>query len=62
MEPIKVCAGYKPKLARGAKGGGLTLAQLSQADAWPVDARLRGSLKHLKRSTDELMALTRGED
>lgn len=23
---------------------------------------LRGSLKHLKRSTDELMALTRGED
>lgn len=24
--------------------------------------RLRGSLKHLKRSTDELMALTRGED
>lgn len=25
-------------------------------------ARLRGSLKHLKRSTDELMALTRGED
>lgn len=25
-------------------------------------ARLRGSLKHVKRSTDELMALTRGED
>ena len=25
-------------------------------------ARLRGSLKHLKRSTDDLMALTRGED
>jgi hypothetical protein len=25
-------------------------------------ARLRGSLKHLKRSTEELMALTRGED
>ena len=25
-------------------------------------ASLRGSLKHLKRSTDELMALTRGED
>ncbi len=25
-------------------------------------ARLRGSLKHLRRSTDELMALTRGED
>ncbi len=25
-------------------------------------AQLRGSLKHLKRSTDELMALTRGED
>ena len=25
-------------------------------------ARLRGSLKHLKRSTDELMALTRSED
>ncbi|OGA02901.1 MAG: AbrB family transcriptional regulator [Betaproteobacteria bacterium RIFCSPLOWO2_02_FULL_62_17] len=25
-------------------------------------ARLRGSLKHLNRSTDELMALTRGED
>ncbi len=25
-------------------------------------ARLRGSLKHLKRSTDELMSLTRGED
>lgn len=25
-------------------------------------AHLRGSLKHLKRSTDELMALTRGED
>ena len=25
-------------------------------------APLRGSLKHLKRSTDELMALTRGED
>ena len=24
--------------------------------------RLRGTLKHLKRSTDELMALTRGED
>jgi AbrB family looped-hinge helix DNA binding protein len=24
-------------------------------------ARLRGTLKHLKRSTDELMALTRGE-
>jgi AbrB family looped-hinge helix DNA binding protein len=24
--------------------------------------RLRGSLKHLKRSTDELMALTRGDD
>lgn len=23
---------------------------------------LRGSLKHLKRSTDELIALTRGED
>lgn len=23
---------------------------------------LRGSLKHLKRSTDELMALTRGDD
>ena len=27
-----------------------------------VVARLRGTLKHLKRSTDELMALTRGED
>ena len=25
-------------------------------------ARLHGSLKHVKRSTDELMALTRGED
>ena len=25
-------------------------------------ALLRGSLKHLKRSTDDLMALTRGED
>ncbi len=25
-------------------------------------ARLRGSLKHLNRSTDELMALTRAED
>ena len=25
-------------------------------------APLRASLKHLKRSTDELMALTRGED
>ena len=25
-------------------------------------APLRGSLKHLKRSTDELIALTRGED
>ena len=25
-------------------------------------SKLRGSLKHLKRSTDELMALTRGED
>ena len=25
-------------------------------------ARLRGSLKHLKRSTGELMALTRGEN
>lgn len=25
-------------------------------------ARLRGTLKHLKRGTDELMALTRGED
>lgn len=25
-------------------------------------ARLRGSLKHLKRSTDQLMALTRSED
>ena len=25
-------------------------------------ARLRGSLKHLKMSTDKLMALTRGED
>lgn len=25
-------------------------------------ARLPGSLKHLNRSTDELMALTRGED
>lgn len=25
-------------------------------------APLRGSLKYLKRSTDELMALTRGED
>lgn len=25
-------------------------------------APLRGSLKHLKRGTDELMALTRGED
>ena len=25
-------------------------------------APLRGSLRHLKRSTDELMALTRGED
>jgi len=25
-------------------------------------ARLRGSLRHVKRSTDELMALTRGED
>lgn len=25
-------------------------------------AHLRGSLKHLRRSTDELMALTRGED
>ncbi len=25
-------------------------------------ARLRGSLKHLRRSTEELMALTRGED
>jgi AbrB family looped-hinge helix DNA binding protein len=25
-------------------------------------ARLRGSLKHVRRSTDELMALTRGED
>lgn len=24
--------------------------------------RLRGTLKHLHRSTDELMALTRGED
>lgn len=27
-----------------------------------VVARLRGTLKHLKRSTDELMALTRAED
>ena len=27
-----------------------------------VVARLRGTLKHLERSTDELMALTRGED
>lgn len=25
-------------------------------------APLRGSLKHLKRGTDELMAMTRGED
>lgn len=25
-------------------------------------ARLRGSLKHLKMTTDQLMALTRGED
>lgn len=25
-------------------------------------ARLRGTLKHLKRSTDQLMALTRGEE
>ncbi len=25
-------------------------------------ARLRGTLKHTKRTTDELMALTRGED
>lgn len=25
-------------------------------------ARLRGTLKHIRRSTDELMALTRGED
>ena len=25
-------------------------------------ARLRGSLRHLKRGSDELMALTRGED
>lgn len=25
-------------------------------------ARLRGSLRHLKMSTDQLMALTRGED
>lgn len=27
-----------------------------------VVTRLRGSLKHVKHSTDELMALTRGED
>lgn len=25
-------------------------------------ARLRGTLRHLKRGTDELMAITRGED
>ncbi|MBI5910196.1 MAG: hypothetical protein HY848_09620 [Betaproteobacteria bacterium] len=27
LEPIKVCARYKPKFGRGAKGGGLTLEQ-----------------------------------
>ena len=27
LEPIRVCARYKPKFGQGAKGGGLTLAQ-----------------------------------
>jgi hypothetical protein len=27
LDPIKVCAHYKPKFGQGAKGGGLTLAQ-----------------------------------
>lgn len=27
LEPIRVCAKYKPKFGQGAKGGGLTLAQ-----------------------------------
>ncbi|TAJ07167.1 MAG: hypothetical protein EPO61_14470 [Nitrospirae bacterium] len=27
LEPIRVCAQYKPKFGQGAKGGGLTLAQ-----------------------------------
>ncbi len=27
LDPIKVCAQYKPKFGRGAKGGGLTLEQ-----------------------------------
>ncbi len=37
LEPIRVCAKYKPKLGRGKKGGGLTLEQfqtLYRADSF----------------------------
>lgn len=37
LDPIRVCAHYKPKFGQGAKGGGLTLAQfqtLYQSDAF----------------------------
>ncbi len=37
LEPIRVCAHYKPKFGQGTKGGGLTLAQfqtLYQGDAF----------------------------
>ena len=30
LEPIRVCAHYKPKFGQGAKGGGLTLAQFQK--------------------------------
>ena len=30
LEPIRVCAQYKPKFGQGAKGAGLTLAQFQQ--------------------------------
>lgn len=37
------------------------VSELATSDA-PALRRLKGSLKHLKMTTDELMALTRGED
>ena len=44
--------------------GRVTLHALGKPKSAGVTAvaGLRGSLKHLKRTTDELMALTRGED
>jgi len=44
--------------------GGVTLLPIGKprSPGEAAVARLRGSLKHLKRSTDGLMALTRGED